>query len=249
LTLPSPASNTLLITNLNNKEVFLPQNLESIRTLIDSCSKIHSFAPLRSFRRIIAVFYDVESAIAIREALDGQKIMGCETKIYYGEPTPIELPDQHLQAPHSDKLFFISPPPSPPHGWMVREEEPPNKEVMPEDLASALANLSASKLRITAEPMEMDVDQASVSPVTVVSAEPRKKEFVTRNRSGSSTMIYDPEMHSVGSASPKNLPSIAVEDLTASPDDDGDVVMDLDGNIEPKPIFAHTTRPPVELMG
>ena len=57
-----------------------------------------------------------------------------------------------------------------------------------------------------------------------------------RHRSGSSTTIYNPEEHG---HSP-NLPAIEVQDLTG------------DNDVSPieqeKPILAHTTRPPVELM-
>jgi hypothetical protein len=33
-----------------------------------------------------------------------------------------------LEAPQVSKMFFISPPPSPPHGWVMRNEDPPNKD-------------------------------------------------------------------------------------------------------------------------
>lgn len=65
-------------------------------------------------------------------------------KIYFGSPTPIlgaDAQDQHLQPPAMGKLLFISPPPSPPCGWEIREEDPPNKETHAEDLQKALAGL------------------------------------------------------------------------------------------------------------
>ena len=70
-----------------------------------------------------------------------------QVKIYFGAPTPLigsaDLQDIHLKAPSLGKLLFISPPPSPPCGWEIREEEPPNRVTHAEDLQRALAGLSA----------------------------------------------------------------------------------------------------------
>jgi hypothetical protein len=41
----------------------------------------------------------------------------------------------------------LSPPPSPPHGWVMRNEDPPNKEVHASDLAHALSMLRRRGLR------------------------------------------------------------------------------------------------------
>jgi hypothetical protein len=133
----------------------------------------------------------VEDAIKVRQLLDGEAIMGDRVRVYFGEPTRTDVVDQHLQAPKSAKLFFISPPPSPPHGWEMRDEEPPNKEVHAEDLATAL-----SKLRARAEPL---------SP-----ADEGQRHSRTRS---SSTIVYDPQDHG---HSP-DLPAIAVEYLPDSP--------------------------------
>ncbi|SLM35884.1 Calcipressin [Lasallia pustulata] len=129
---PSPPSNTLLITNLQDPSIFHPTHLLTIRTLINQSAPLHSFAPLKSLRRIIASFHTTPDAILIRRLLDNAPILSSRMRIYFGEPTPIDPTDQHLHAPKSSKLFFISPPPSPPHGWQMRNEEPPNKD-MPED--------------------------------------------------------------------------------------------------------------------
>lgn len=142
-------------------------------------------------------------------------------RVYFGEPTPIEVSEKerHLQAPRAAKQFFISPPPSPPHGWESKEEDPPNKEVHAEDLVVALEKLSRKD------------DLSPVSPMS-----PGTK---SRDRSSSTTILYQPEQHG---GSP-GLPAIAVEDLTGSPDswseDEGEDVQ--------KPMI-HTSRPPVELM-
>lgn len=226
LSQPSPPSNTLLITNLNAPEIFTSANLESISQAINEHATIHTFAPLKSFRRIICTFYSAEDAVKIRQVLDGESVLGERIRVYFGAETKIEQGDQHLQAPKSDKLFFISPPPSPPMGWEMRDEEPPNKEVHAEDLATALSRLQA---RPSADEAMLPEVDTSVPPTTRPG----------RQRSGTGTVVYDPEEQG---HSP-HLPAIAVED-TSETESPGDM-SPMEG-VEKK--FVHTSRPPVELM-
>lgn len=160
-------------------------------------------------------------------------------RVYFGQPTPINPEDQHLQAPKSQKLFFISPPPSPPAGWEIREEEAPNKEVHAEDLASALSKLHARPGQGDGSELAALRDEGESGGGRDVG------EFsgvrARRQRSGSSTILYHPEDHG---HSP-DLPAIAVEDTTESP---GDLtpMEGVEGSGEKK--FFHTARPPAELM-
>ena len=147
--------------------------------------------------------------------------MGERVKVYFGQPTSIETKDEHLPLPDAGKLLFISPPPSPPHGWEMKLEGAPNKQVHAEDLAEALAKLHHKP--------QTDLP---ASPMSVGETEGR------RQRSGSSTTIYRPEDHG---DSPL-LPAIAVEDFTS----DGQSISSIDGAQEST--IAHTARPPVELM-
>ncbi|KAH8153928.1 uncharacterized protein LAJ45_01695 [Morchella importuna] len=144
LTQPAVPTNTLLITNLVNPETFNPVHLQQLREIIDASAPVVYWSPLKSFRRIVCSFSSTEDAITVRQALDGETIMGDRTRVYFGEHTPIQPVDQHLQAPESKKLFFISPPPSPPHGWESKNEEPPNATIVAEDLAHALAKLNCN---------------------------------------------------------------------------------------------------------
>ncbi|KAG9256400.1 Calcipressin-domain-containing protein [Emericellopsis atlantica] len=216
---PTPPSNTLLLTNLDNVAIFTPDNLATIRNLISASAFIHAFAPLKSFRRIVVSFFDVESAIKVRKLWDGEMILGEKCKIYFGMDTPIKTKDEHLALPDAGKLFFISPPPSPPHGWEMKMEDAPNKLVHADDLAAAL-----SKLHHHAPP-QADDTPVHESPLTPDGGAPRM-------RSRSSTLIYQPEQKD----SP-HMPAVVVEDMTD----------DLELKDE-KPILAHTARPPVELM-
>ncbi|KAI9697188.1 MAG: hypothetical protein M1836_004752 [Candelina mexicana] len=235
---PSPPSNTLLITNLQDPSIFRPENLLTIRDLINQSAPLHSWSPLKSFRRIVISLYTIPDAIRIRQVLDGEAIMGDRVRVYFGEPTPIEPIDQHLHAPSAGKLFFISPPPSPPHGWEMRNEAPPNKDVHAEDLASALAKLHA-------KPGGQYDDKYPASPVSPIeeggNEREWKKQVANRQRSGSSTLIYRPEDH----GDSPHLPAVMVEDMTGEPNE----MSPIEGT--PARLgekMVHTARPPVELM-
>jgi hypothetical protein len=217
---PTPPSNTLLITNLNDPEIFRADNIQTIKDLINSSAPIHSWAPLKSFRRIIVSFFTDDSAIRIKQILDNEEIMGERVRVYFGNPTSIETKDEHLNLPDAGKLFFISPPPSPPHGWEMKLEDAPNKQVHADDLAEALAKLH-----------HRPRTDLPASPISDGETEEKR-----RQRSGSSTTIYHPEDHG---CSP-HLPAISVEDTTEESD-----ISPIESE---KQIFAHTTRPPVELM-
>jgi len=111
---------------------------------------------------------------------------------------------------------------------MMKNEDPPNKEVHADDLAVALARLHARDARWNEPPTPemMDMD----GPV---------KNAAGRERSGSTTMIYHPQDHGNSPA----LPAISVEDtsdneMEASPMED----------IKRGVTITHTERPPVELM-
>jgi len=231
LTQPSPPSNTLLITNLQAPEIFTAANLDSVQRAINEHAPIHAFSPLKSMRRIICTFFTTDDAVAIRKVLDGEEVLGSRVRVYFGQPTKINVEDQHLQAPKSQKLFFISPPPSPPMGWEMRNEEPPNKEVHAEDLAAALSKLHARPAPDDALKQEDDCQQINSS----VDYRPR---LSTRQRSGTGTVVYDPQDHG---HSP-DLPAIAVQDTSESPPGD---LSPMEG-VERK--CPHTSRPPVELM-
>jgi hypothetical protein len=170
--------------------------------------------------------------------LDGSNVFGADVRprCYFGEPTEIlgeeeEMEKRHLKAPKAQKLFFISPPPSPPVGWEMRNEEPPNKDMHAEDLATALAKLHH-------HPNTQQVaDEMDTTPVSA-------ENTPNRQRSGSSTVIYNPEDH----GDSPNLPAVMVEDTTTAraEEEELDEVSPIDGG--GKKVFAHTSRPPVELM-
>lgn len=161
--------------------------------------------------------------MAIRKAWDNEAILGDRVRIYFGQPTPVENKAEHLALPDAGKLFFISPPPSPPQGWEMRLEDAPNKLVHADDLADALAKLNNRK--------ELPVFDSPISPVDGATA------TTGPTRSRSSTLVFRPDDHG---CSP-DLPAVFVEDMTDEPE----TMSPLEST---KPIMAHTARPPVELM-
>ncbi len=154
---PTPPSNTLLFTNLLDVDIFRADNLQTIRDLVEKTAPVHSWAPLKSFRRIVVSFFDEDAAVRVRGVWDGEAILGERCHVYFGRPTPLDAVDMHLALPDAGKLFFISPPPSPPHDWEMRLEGAPNKQVHADDLADALARLHRAQQRHAALMMESPV--------------------------------------------------------------------------------------------
>lgn len=156
--------------------------------------------------------------------------MGDHARVYFGEHTPVEPVDQHLHAPESKKLFFISPPPSPPHGWEVKNESPPNATIVAEDLAHALA-----KLNCNTRPYQ-DTDEARLKEGGLGGDATSPGGF-RRPRSASSVVLFEPEQQEDGTS----MPGISVDDYT----DSGEELSPI-SPIEPTSF--HTSRPPVELI-
>ena len=248
---PAPPSNTLLITNLESLTIFHPASLATIRQHIQSISPIHTFSPLRSFRRIICTFYDTDAAIAVRQELDGAQLMGERTRVYFGEPLPIDQETKYLDKPDAGKLFFISPPPSPPVGWEMKNEDPPNKEVHAEDLTEALAKLHGKMSSVANESgvqaagpdtfldSPIEPSPTEVQANAAATSKGRRSPRSGRTRSGS-TIIYDPEAHGDSPA----LPAVILEDMTL---DEGE---EISSDMKPEGggrIAQHTSRPPLEL--
>lgn len=155
--------------------------------------------------------------------------------------------ERHLQAPQASKQFFISPPPSPPAGWTSREEDPPNKDVHANDLATALGRLGKHDEQHDETAVEQAQVQQQKEEDVKSKPEPQPKRKPTirtdvqnRSRSDSRTIVYHPEEQG---HSPL-LPTVAVEDTTGSPVEASPVDEEGSGG----PILAHTARPPVELM-
>lgn len=182
----------------------------------------------------------------MRKEIDGSAFTpSVICKCYFGEPTPIDNEKKYLERPDAGKLFFISPPPSPPVGWESRAEDPPNKEVHANDLAAKLSSLTG-KMENPESPMDGQV-QVTAEDLAKLKTSPHRRALSgvsedlspgadsPRMRSRSSTLIYDPKAH----GDSPNLPAVMLET-----EDDSEVELDN----QTKSPLAHTSRPPVELM-
>ena len=180
----------------------------------------------------------------MRKALEGHPFgPDDQVRLYFGEHTPIvgstENEDQHLHPPSLGKLLFISPPPSPPLGWEIREEEPPNKDVHAEDLQKALAKLDGFK-RYDSDG-EDDGDSMSEGEKENLEQFERGGWGNRQRRGTGSMMVYHPKDHG-GSG---DLPKVMVEDTEGGDVNDRQDVEEAEGV---RRMFTHTARPPVELM-
>ena len=246
LSQPSPPSNTLLITKLEDPNIFHPASLATIRQHIEEIAPLNSFSPLKSLSRIIVSFYDVEASIRVRQEFDGRVILGSRpARCYFGETTPVGDAKKYLDKPDAGKLFFISPPPSPPVGWEMRNEDAPNKNTHADDLAAKLAALTA-KMDHSADETEVkpqqqqkytreELHKLKTAVPASVSADSPSQSTPKTARSRSSTIIYDPKAH----GDSPGLPAVMLE----TEDEPEPELDDPD-----KKIIAHTSRPPVELM-
>lgn len=140
---------------------------------------------------------------------------------------------RYLSAPKVGKVWFISPPPSPPVGWEGegRVEGAPNKEVWARDLAEMLGRL-AGAWRYGEEGGGGDGEG--------MDGEKDGGEGKARRRRGTGTVVYEPGLH----GAEEGLPAVIVDDTGAG--EDGQVG---DGDEEGGGrLLTHTARPPVELM-
>lgn len=165
--------------------------------------------------------------------------MGDRVRVYYGEHTPVEPTDQHLHLPDAKKLFFISPPPSPPHGWEVKDEGPPNAQVLAEDLAEALSKLRAKNR--AANDINGEVTDAAAKTTDGADGLESGVKPITRTRSGS-IMLFEPKK-----SDDTHMPSISVDDFSDDEEARESVPLSPVSPGAPKAV-CHTSRPPVELM-
>lgn len=191
-------------------------------------------------------FYSEQDCIKVRQEIDGSAFTPTVLcKCYFGEPTPIDNEKKFLEKPDAGKLFFISPPPSPPVGWESKMEDPPNKEVHADDLMAKLSKLTGkldnaespteSQIQLTAEELAKLKTSQHRRALSGVSEDLSPSTGTPNVRSRSSTLIYDPKIH----GDSPNLPAVTLET-----EDGSDV--ELDDNT--KSPMAHTSRPPVELI-
>ena len=128
----------------------------------------------------------------------------------------------------------------------MKHEDPPNKEVHADDLASKLQRLTGKMDTPEASPTEAvdpnkmqytsdELHKMQKARSSAMAGLQEEGDSPKRMRSRSSTLIYDPKAH----GDSPGLPAVMLET-----EDDADMELPQ----KEKPILAHTARPPVELM-
>ncbi|ORY53654.1 hypothetical protein BCR33DRAFT_711033 [Rhizoclosmatium globosum] len=140
-------SNTLLFTNLHHT-AFESRGAE-LRHIVEQYALTVRFIPITSFFRFLVVFESIEDAARVKEALHNVTFMGNKTlKVYYGEHTDnnhLMNPDAGqnlLRVPPLEKNFLLSPPGSPPVGWIQPAESGPAAGGHHQAMLDALSKLT-----------------------------------------------------------------------------------------------------------
>ncbi|KAL5490648.1 hypothetical protein ACEPAI_5482 [Sanghuangporus weigelae] len=155
-------TNSLVVAHLP-PTFFHPSVLEALRSYFAVYGEIYAWAPIRSFARVILVYYSEDDAENAKLGSDGLRIEATSTspetiiRVYRADPTPIisssgssspsgtKFSPFHLRPPAIERNFLISPPGSPPVGWEAAREEPPNNSPLADDLITALRRLQISQ--------------------------------------------------------------------------------------------------------
>lgn len=128
------------------------------------------WAPLKSLGRIVCVFVSIDASTTARKYVrqaaeaayvDSDFLNYSTLKAQYApnntDMATLSDTKQLLQLPDAGKLFFISPPPSPPVGWTSRLEDTPN----PEAFDSQFYDMLHKELSSVAEPEKIHIPVAA----------------------------------------------------------------------------------------
>ncbi|CAG8528285.1 5370_t:CDS:2 [Diversispora eburnea] len=137
------ATNTLTITNLD-RDTFLFENLVSLRSRLERYGAIHKFIPIKSFNRILAIFFQTREAQVAKSHVDRTLFLGNIIRVYFGSHTPVYDgfdSSRHLNVPELEKNWLSSPPGSPPVGWNPTRENAPNSVTFAHDIIHSLSHV------------------------------------------------------------------------------------------------------------
>lgn len=179
-------TNTLVVYKL--AKAYISTALAHIRALeLDGLVQI---VPLASMRRVLAVFQSPALAKQAQPGINAvlRSLEGCQEALVgfslhnIGRLNSVEsMANTHLQLPNKGKLWFVSPPPSPPNGWQEAFEEEPNKRThfeydFNQRLVAALGEVDFSP---TEEPITLATSQDARYPrgITIIEANETNPEL------------------------------------------------------------------------
>ncbi|KAJ3041410.1 hypothetical protein HDV00_009390 [Rhizophlyctis rosea] len=164
------ATNTLILTNL------LPAAFEddgfAVRELLLPFGSLARLSLLTSFMRIVAVFDSTADSLRTKESLHMTDFLGRELRVYFGEHTDmthLTNPEQtgihFLRVPEPEKNFLLSPPGSPPIGWIQIRESSPVAGGHEDALIDALRELERDEFTLDEGAQLEDRDEARTEGV------------------------------------------------------------------------------------
>ncbi|QNP98887.1 Hypothetical protein YALI2_E00203g [Yarrowia lipolytica] len=164
------ATNTLIITGLSRAHFSSEPFMLELKKALESDDLV-CWAPLKSLGRIVCVFVTPDSCSVakkyIKQAAEAayvdEEFLNYSTLKAQYAPNNTDMATlgdtkQRLQLPDAGKLFFISPPPSPPAGWTSRLEDTPN----PNAFDSQFYDMLHKELSNVAEPKEEKNDPINI---------------------------------------------------------------------------------------
>ncbi|KAJ3040176.1 Calcipressin-1, partial [Rhizophlyctis rosea] len=161
------ATNTLILANL------APQAFENegsaVRVVLERFGRVVRLSLLKSFLRVVVVFDSTADSQHAKDALHMVEFLGRELRVYFGDHTdtthlsnPSAQPLNFLRVPEPEKNFLLSPPGSPPIGWVQLRESSPVSGGHNDALLDALHQLENDE---GAQGMEFVLDAGSAITV------------------------------------------------------------------------------------
>ncbi|KAF8926835.1 hypothetical protein BGZ58_010893 [Dissophora ornata] len=154
---PTAPTNTLTITNLENHH-FEETPLLSLRAQTETFGTICFFSPIKSFHRVFVVYESVFDAQRAKALLHCTRFEGTTIRVYFGQHTELSinperhylhLPEQQVNSAPEQITGLISPPGSPPVGYVADEDMVETvEEFSLDESSSATPELSLSSLTL-----------------------------------------------------------------------------------------------------
>ncbi|KAJ1537218.1 hypothetical protein HK096_002187 [Nowakowskiella sp. JEL0078] len=159
-------TNTVILAGL--PPIAFANDCETIRSILAQYGKIVRTTVLKTFARFLAVYESQQDAMKAKFVLHNSIIFGTKIGAYFGTNTDTNHLNPNegmsfslLQIPKTEKNFLISPPGSPPVGWVQSLEATPSSGGHHEILIKALESLNQDSFSLDDDMMDESPDSVS----------------------------------------------------------------------------------------